>query len=164
MVNTTVTMRTPLLPNAVFDPFLKRSIGFESIFRELDSIASEGKRSDNYPPYNIIKDEDYYRIELSVAGFSEDELHVELVESTLTISGTHTNTKDDTQYVHKGIAARDFVRKFTLSADLIVLGADIVNGVLEVTLKLELPDEKKPRTIKIGDENFKSKKPKFLKG
>ncbi len=157
MVNTTTLIRNPLSVD-MFEPFLRRSIGFENIFRELDSFASE--KMESYPPYNIVKSGDDYRIELSVAGFSEKELNVEVEESTLTISGR--KDKSDSEYLHKGIAGRSFVRKFTLAADLIVKGANIVDGILVVNMQLVIPDEKKPRTINIGKGETLESEPELL--
>ena len=145
-----------------FDPFLRSSIGFDHLLRELDnSVAFKG---DNYPPYNIIKgDEENYRIELAVSGFSENELSVEVKENTLTISGTQDTLDDSIEYLHKGIGSRNFERKFTVAADLVVTGAEIVNGILAVDMEMVIPEHKKPRTIEIGGEK-KSKNKKFLAG
>ncbi|NDB27939.1 hypothetical protein EB151_00100 [archaeon] len=142
-----------------FDPFLRSSIGFDHLLRELDnSVAFKG---DNYPPYNIIKgDEETYTIELAVSGFSEDELSVEVKENTLTVTGTKTDIAD-VEYLHKGIGGRNFERKFTLAADLVVTGAEIVNGILTISMELVVPEHKKPRTIEIGTVK-KSKNKKFL--
>ena len=115
---------------------------------------------DTYPPYNIVKNGEKYRIEISVAGFSEKELNVEVEESTLTISGK--KDKSDSEYLHRGIAGRSFVRKFTLSADLVVKGANIVDGILVVDMQLVIPDEKKPRTINIGKGTTFENEPELL--
>ena len=138
-----VTMRTL----AEFDPFLKRTIGFDSLFRTLDSMT-EGTQ-DNYPPYNIVKNDNYYKIEVSVSGFSEEELSVVHENYVLTISGSKDSKDEEYEYVHKGIASRDFVKKFTLSKDLVVVDATITDGLLVVTLELVVPEEKKPRVIDI---------------
>ena len=138
-----VTMRTL----AEFDPFLKRTIGFDSLFRTLDSMT-EGTQ-DNYPPYNIVKNDNYYKIEVSVSGFSEEELSVVHENYVLTISGSKDSKDEEYEYVHKGIASRDFVKKFTLSKDLVVVDAAINDGLLVVTLELVVPEEKKPRVIDI---------------
>ena len=138
-----VTMRTL----AEFDPFLKRTIGFDSLFRTLDSMT-EGTQ-DNYPPYNIVKNDNLYRIEISVSGFSEEDLSVVHENYVLTVSGSKRTQEPDQEYLHKGIASRDFVKKFTLSKDLIVVDATITDGLLVVTLELVVPEEKKPRVIDI---------------
>tara|TARA_B100001248_G_scaffold160654_1_gene121189 strand:+ start:1319 stop:1765 length:447 start_codon:yes stop_codon:yes gene_type:complete len=138
-----VTMRTL----AEFDPFLKRTIGFDSLFRTLDSMTDSTQ--DNYPPYNIVKNDNYYKIEVSVSGFSEEELSVVHENYVLTISGSKDSKDEELEYLHKGIASRDFVKKFTLSKDLVVVDATINDGLLVVTLELVVPEEKKPRVIDI---------------
>lgn len=138
-----VTMRTL----AEFDPFLKRTIGFDSLFRTLDSMT-EGTQ-DNYPPYNIVKHDNLYRIEISVSGFSEEDLSVIHENYVLTVSGSKITQEPEQEYLHKGIASRDFVKKFTLSKDLVVVDATITDGLLVVTLELVVPEEKKPRVIDI---------------
>ena len=138
-----VTMRTL----AEFDPFLKRTIGFDSLFRTLDSMTDSTQ--DNYPPYNIVKNDNYYKIEVSVSGFSEEELSVVHENYVLTISGSKDSKDEELEYLHKGIASRDFVKKFTLSKDLVVVDEAINDGLLVVTLELVVPEEKKPRVIDI---------------
>ena len=138
-----VTMRTL----AEFDPFLKRTIGFDSLFRTLDSMTDSTQ--DNYPPYNIVKNDNYYKIEVSVSGFSEEELSVVHENYVLTISGSKDSKDEEYEYLHKGIASRDFVKKFTLSKDLVVVDAAINDGLLVVALELVVPEEKKPRVIDI---------------
>ena len=132
---------------AEFDPFLKRTIGFDSLFRTLDSMTDSTQ--DNYPPYNIVKNDNYYKIEVSVSGFSEEELSVVHENYVLTISGSKDSKDEEYEYLHKGIASRDFVKKFTLSKDLVVVDAAINDGLLVVTLELVVPEEKKPRVIDI---------------
>ena len=84
-------------------------------------------------------------------------------ENTLTISGTQDTLDDSIEYLHKGIGSRNFERKFTVAADLVVTGAEIVNGILAVDMEMVIPEHKKPRTIEIGGEK-KSKNKKFLAG
>ena len=104
---------------------------------------------DNYPPYNIVKNDNLYRIEISVSGFSEEDLSVVHENYVLTVSGSKTTQEPDQEYLHKGIASRDFIKKFTLSKDLVVVDATITDGLLVVTLELVVPEEKKPRVIDI---------------
>jgi len=136
------------------DPFLRSSIGFDHLFRELDRDATRTQQS--YPPYNIIKETDEkYRIEVAVSGFSENELNVEVKESTLTVSGVKEK-ETEVEYLHKGIGGRNFERTFTLAADLVVKSADIQNGILVIGMELIIPEHKKPRTIKINGEESTS--------
>jgi len=141
-----VTMRTL----AEFDPFLKRTVGFETLFRTLDSMSSSDSSQEKYPPYNIIKTDNLYKIEVSVSGFSEEELSVVRENYVLTISGSKDSAKTvGKEYLHRGIASRDFVKKFTMSKDLVVLDATITDGLLVVSLELVIPEEHKPRVIDI---------------
>lgn len=122
-------------------------IGFD---RMIERMREPTPGQTNYPPYNIEKiDDDNYTIELAVAGFGEDELDIELKDGVLYIKGTK---KDDEEriYLHKGISARHFCRSFTLSDTIVVRGAHFKDGILTVKLENVIPEEKKPRKIKIG--------------
>jgi molecular chaperone IbpA len=128
------------------DPFF---IGFDSIFNKLNQI--EKANITNYPPYNLIKTgEDTYLIELAVAGFDEKDFDIELHNGVLTIRAEVTETDTATNYLHKGIAARSFVRKFTLADTVEVDGVSLHQGMLTVKLVNVIPEEKKPKKILIG--------------
>jgi molecular chaperone IbpA len=128
------------------DPFF---IGFDSIFNKLNQI--EKANVTNYPPYNLIKTgEDTYLIELAVAGFDEKDFDIELHNGVLTIRAEVTETDTATNYLHKGIAARSFVRKFTLADTVEVDGVSLHQGMLTVKLINVIPEEKKPKKILIG--------------
>ena len=137
--------RNMLSPWADFSPF---TIGFNSIFNELDRVRS--LPTTNYPPYNIRKGagEDTYLIELAVAGFSEDDINVEVKDNNLTVSG-ELDDKDNA-FVHQGNSQRAFSRNFVLADDVLVRGADLSNGILTVYAERVVPDEKKARTVEIG--------------
>ena len=139
-----------------FTPF---TIGFNSIFNELDRVRS--LPTTNYPPYNIRKGsgEDTYLIELAVAGFSEDDVNVEVKDNNLTVTG-ELNDKDN-GFVHQGISQRAFSRNFVLADDVVVKGADLSNGILAIYAERVVPEEKKARTIAIG-KLAKSTKKQFL--
>ena len=129
------------------------SIGFDSLFDRLFDMDTT--RDSGYPPYNIRKvNELQYVIELALAGFSKDDIEVEVTEGQLAIRSKKleekTEVNSDDSFVHKGIAKRSFMRQFTLSDDIIVKGADLKDGMLIVDLEKVIPDEKKPRLIKIG--------------
>jgi molecular chaperone IbpA len=103
-----------------------------------------------YPPYNIRKDEEnIYTIEMAVAGFSKEDLEAELKEGILTVRSKQD--QDDGEYLHRGIAKRAFSRSFTLSDDVVIKGADLINGMLTISLERIIPEEKKSRMIEIGD-------------
>ena len=131
------------------------SIGFDSLFDRLFDMDTT--RDSGYPPYNIRKiNELQYTIELALAGFSKDDIEVEVTDGQLAIRSKKleekTEINSDDSYVHKGIAKRSFMRTFTLSDDIIVKGADLKDGMLIIDLEKVIPDEKKPRLIQIGSK------------
>ena len=127
------------------------TIGFDTIFDRLFDM--DLTRDSGYPPYNIRKINEYqYSIELALAGFSKEDIEVEVTDGQLAIRSKEDIKKDDSNesFVHKGIAKRSFMRTFSLSDDIIVKGADLKDGMLIVNLERVIPDEKKPRLIQIG--------------
>ena len=129
------------------------SVGFDSIFERFFDMDTT--RDSGYPPYNIRKiNEAQYVIEIALAGFSKDDIEVELTEGTLTVRSKkleeQTELDSEDSYVHKGIAKRSFLRCWTLSVDMFVRGADLKDGMLIIGLEKVIPDEKKPRLINIG--------------
>ena len=144
-----------------FEKALGFSIGFDSMFdRLLGPSTQHVTNSQGYPPYNIRKDGDTkYFIEMAVAGFSEDDLEVELKEGVLSVQSKHDDHKQaekEESYVHRGIAKRTFERSFTLSDDIVVKGCDLTNGMLTVALEKIIPEEKRARLIPIGNKKIKS--------
>jgi len=137
------------------------TVGFDSIFDRLvgaldHTNPNPTKNSQGYPPYNIRKDGDTkYFIEMAVAGFSEEDLEVELKEGILSVQSKPLNEEDESTYVHRGIAKRTFERNFTLSDDVIVKGCGLINGMLTVELEKVIPEEKKSRLIPIGKSGIK---------
>ena len=129
------------------------AVGFDRTFDTLELLASSRAKETNYPPYNIRKiSEDQYAIELAVAGFEDKDMDIELVEETLTIKGNRPKEAGD-GLLHQGLAARDFVKKFVLSDDMEIKGAALSNGMLYVGLERIIPDEKKPRKIKLTSKS-----------
>ncbi len=126
------------------------SVGFDSIFDRFFDM--DLTRDSGYPPYNIRKiNEAQYVIEIALAGFSKDDIEVEVTEGTLAVrSKKEEETNGDESFVHKGIAKRSFLRTYTLSDDVVVQGADLKDGMLIINLEKVIPDEKKPRLIQIG--------------
>jgi molecular chaperone IbpA len=126
------------------DPFF---IGFN---RELGRLNTAHKtNSQSYPPYDLLKlDEDTYRISLAIAGFSKEDIDVSVDNGTLIIKGEIVEVTD-AEIVHKGIAARKFTRTFALGEYMEVTGADLKDGMLHINVDRIVPEEKKPRTIKI---------------
>lgn len=134
-----------------FSPLYRSAVGFDRLAGLLENAArsSEG----GYPPYNIESTgENAYRIELAVAGFSPDELNIEVKENLLTVTGKKTANDDGVErtYLHRGLAERDFERRFQLADYVVVKTADLANGLLTIDLKRELPEALKPRRIEIG--------------
>lgn len=128
------------------DPFF---IGFDSILNKLNHI--EKANATNYPPYNLIKTgEDTYLIELAVAGFDEEDFDIELHDGVLTVKAEVGESDTPTNYLHRGIAARSFVRKFTLADTIEVDGVSLHQGMLTIRLNNVIPEEKKPKKILIG--------------
>ena len=129
------------------------AVGFDRTFDTLELLASSRAKETNYPPYNIRKISEYqYAIELAVAGFEDKDIDIELVEETLTIKGNRPKEAGD-GLLHQGLAARDFVKKFVLSDDMEIKGAALSNGMLYVGLERIIPDEKKPRKIKLTSKS-----------
>ena len=131
-------------------------VGFDHLFDELDQVARQA--NSHYPPHNIVRvDEETYLVELAVAGFARDELEIEVNDRTLSVRGEHVNR--GREYIHKGISAKKFYRTFRLSEYVQVHGADLVDGILAIELKVVLPEEKRPRKIEIGNyEEFSNAK------
>jgi len=124
-------------------------IGFDKLLDQLDNMTRHA--GDTYPPHNIVRlkeDEHSYIVELAVAGFDEDELTISVDERTLTVSGDHESK--GREYIHKGISTKKFKRDFRLSEYVEVVGADLKAGILSINLKVILPEEKRPRNIKIS--------------
>lgn len=130
-------------------PLYRSAVGFDRLASLLEAAA----RSDaptGYPPYNIeTVGDNAYRIELAVAGFKPEELSVDVKESVLTVTGRKTANDDAKRYLHRGLAARNFERRFQLADYVVVDDAAIGDGLLSISLRRELPESLKPRSIEI---------------
>jgi molecular chaperone IbpA len=127
------------------DPFF---IGFNRELDRLSNIHREATRQ-SYPPYDLVKvDEDTYKLSLAVAGFSKDEIEVSVDNGSLIIKGEKTE-ETSKEVIHRGIAARKFTRTFALAEYMEVHSAALENGILDVFVQRNTPEEKKPKTIKI---------------
>lgn len=139
---------------------LNNTLGFENFIRDVESILQD-KPVTTFPPHNIIKlDEHKYIVELAVAGFTRDEIIIEVLENTLTITGEKAE-KTLLNYVHRGIGTRSFIKTITISDTISVQGADYKDGILRVALENIIPEHRKPRKINIG-ENLKVFEPQLL--
>ena len=136
-----------LFPRASF-------LGFDHLFSELERTANHAH--DHYPPHNVVKlDENRFLIEVAVAGFTKDHLHIEVKDQILSVSTGKNPDKDNREYVHKGISAKSFIRTFRLSEYVEVTGADIIDGILAIELEQIIPEAMRPRTISIGKKRGK---------
>jgi len=132
-----------------FSPLFRSTVGFDRVTSLLDAVTRE--ENTGYPPYNIEKTaEDAYRIVLAVAGFSDADLDIVQHQNTLTVTGKQAEQNGDKQFLYRGIAGRAFERRFELADYIKVAGAKLANGLLSIELTREVPEEKKPRQIKIG--------------
>ena len=137
-----------------FNKALNSAVGFDSLIQRLFEASDVGEKGNsNYPPYNLSRDGETYILEMALAGFHQDQLEVKYEEGVLTVGTTKgwEQDLDEDKYIHRGIAARTFTRKFTLSDDDVVKGADFKNGLLIITMERIVPDEKKARNIPIGE-------------
>lgn len=136
-----------------FTPLYRSFVGFDRMANLIDAATQSLDAGPSYPPYNVAQiGEDEYRIELAVAGFSEDELDVESRQNVLSVTGKKLVSTDGNteEYLHRGIAERGFERRFQLADHVHVTGADLKDGLLIISLKRELPEALKPRKIEIG--------------
>ena len=135
------------LPTA-YRPFF---VGFEDIFDKMESFTKT--LPTGFPPYNIRKGGDYtYAIEMALAGFSKNDIEIEVAEGLLTVRSVKEDNETNEEYdskIYRGISYRKFNRKFTLADDIVVNDASLENGMLEITLERIVPDAKKPRKITI---------------
>jgi molecular chaperone IbpA len=131
-------------------PLYRSTIGFDRIGSLLDTLSAFEGEAPSYPPYNIERvSENAYRISMAVAGFGEGDLDIEVKENTLSIKGEKRAEQENSTFLHRGIAARSFERRFQLADHVEVKGATLENGLLHVDLVRELPEAMKPRTIEI---------------
>ncbi|HZZ87183.1 MAG TPA: Hsp20 family protein [Caulobacteraceae bacterium] len=132
-----------------FSPLYRSMVGFDRLADLLDSASAEA--GTGYPPYNIERTGDNeYRIEIAVAGFKPSELDIQVKESVLTVQGRKSGNDAERRFVHRGLAERNFERRFQLAEYVVVTAADLADGLLSISLKRELPEALKPRRIEIG--------------
>ena len=137
-----------------FTPLYRSSVGFDRFAKMMDEVCNF--EAPTYPPYNIERTgENAYRITMAVAGFGAADLNIEVKEGTLTISGKRQEKETNSEFLHQGIAARSFERRFRLADHVEVQGAEIENGLLHVALKRELPEAMKPRTVAVTQADRK---------
>lgn len=131
-----------------FSPLYRSVVGFDRLAQLLETASAD--TATGYPPYNIERtDENTYKIEIAVAGFRSDELTIEAKENLLTVQGRKAANDDQRRFLHRGLAERDFDRRFQLADYVIVTDAKLADGLLQISLKRELPEALKARRIEI---------------
>ena len=143
-----VTSTLSLLDN--FNQLTPYAVGFDRVFDQLQNYASHNATSSGFPPYNIRKEGEFsYVIDMALAGFSKNDIEVEVADGLLTVRSVKENDEDDSN-IYRGISYRKFNRKFTLADEIVVKDASLENGMLVISLERVVPEEKKPRKIKIN--------------
>ena len=136
--------------NFDFSPLYRATVGFDRMADLMDRALSAEQVQPAYPPYNIEKlGENAYRISIAVAGFSADDLSVELREGQLIVSAKKADDGVERAFLHRGIATRAFERRFALADHVKVTGAETADGMLHIDLVREVPEALKPRRIEI---------------
>ena len=133
-------------------PLLRSSIGFDAFDNIFDSVFNLNESSGAYPPYNIVKSGNNYTISLAVAGFSKSDLDISVQENELVIKGSIKDANKEIEFLHRGIAGRNFERKFWLADTIKVSDANCENGLLHIFLEREIPEHQRPRKIEINSK------------
>jgi molecular chaperone IbpA len=132
-------------------PLYRTTVGFDRLLTLLDSMSNGAAETPVFPPYNIERlSDNEYRITMAVAGYRPEDLKIEVKENVLSIRAEKAETEQERRFLHRGIAERNFERRFQLADHVEVGGADLKDGMLHIDLKRELPEKMKPRTIAIG--------------
>ncbi|WP_444896702.1 Hsp20 family protein [Microbulbifer sp. EKSA008] len=140
--------------NFDFSPLYRSAIGFDRMASLLDAMTTSEQKQPSYPPYDIeLTGEDSYRISMAVAGFEQSELDIQVEQNRLVVSGTKPESNSQGNYLHRGIAARNFERRFQLADHVKVTDAKLANGLLHIELVREIPEAMKPRKISITEGN-----------
>ena len=130
-------------------------IGFDHVWSEIERLSDMADNK-QYPPHNVVKHtESKFSVELALAGYCKDDLTVEVKDGILVIQGIGRPNHEafvDREYLHRGISAKKFTRTFRLSEHVVVDGADFKDGLLVIDLRVEIPEEKRPRVIAIGNK------------
>lgn len=132
--------------------FNHQLFGFDRALRLIDEIASQASKLPGYPPYNVRKiNDNEFMIEVSVAGFSKDEVEITLENGYLSVSGEKKNKPSEYEYLYKGISSRTFIRNYAIAETIEVKNASIMDGILYILLENIIPEDKKPRKISISE-------------
>ena len=140
------------MTNFDFSPLYRTTVGFDHLSTLLDNIHRSDRAANSYPPYNIeLINENNYQITMAVSGFNSDELDIKSEHRTLAIKGQKHPDENTRNYLHQGIAARNFERKFQLADHIKITGAQLENGLLHIDLARDIPEAMKPKTIPINE-------------
>ncbi|SDZ76955.1 Hsp20 family protein [Microbulbifer marinus] len=141
--------------NFDFTPLYRSAIGFDRMASLLDAMTTSEQKQPAYPPYDIeLTGDDSYRISMAVAGFEQSELDIQVEQNRLTVSGKKPEDSEQRNFLHRGIAARNFERRFQLADHVKVTDAKLENGLLHIELVREIPEAMKPRKIEISQGNL----------
>jgi molecular chaperone IbpA len=133
-----------------FSPLYRSVVGFDRLATLLDQASAQESQA-GYPPYNIERvADDAYRVEIAVAGFRPDELSIEVKENLLTVTGRKAANDETRKFLHRGLAERNFERRFQLADYVVVTDASLADGLLAISLERQLPEALKPRTVQIN--------------
>lgn len=134
-------------------PLYRNTVGFDRLASLLDNAFRAEQSNTSYPPYDIeALDEHRYSISLAVAGFTQEELDIQVERGVLTVKGKKADDQTKRNYLYQGIASRAFERKFNLADHVEITGAKLVNGLLTIELKHELPEAMKPKRVEISSD------------
>mgnify|MGYP001279304732 FL=1 len=130
--------------------FTPYAVGFDRVLDQLMNHTHNMATSTGFPPYNIVKHDEYeFSIEMALAGFSKEDIEVVVEDGTITVKSVFDDKVENAEVLHRGISQKKFTRKFTIADDIVVKGAELKNGLLEIQLERIVPEHKKPKTIKI---------------
>lgn len=135
----------------IFDQLRPYTIGYDNIFEHFNDMFESSGSQTNFPPYDIIKYSDTkYDIQVAIAGYSKEDIVIEQNENTLSIKSIKQKENDKVEILHRGISKRYFEKYFTIADDVKINGAELKNGLLKISLERIIPEQKKPKTIKIN--------------
>ena len=131
--------------------YMNSTLGFDSIFDDMNRFLETGiSKTTNYPPHNIIRKDNNYVVEVAAAGFTQDQIDINLENGYLTVSGEKKEKDSEVSFIYKGIGTRNFYKTFKISDTVQVIGAEFVNGILRIHMENIIPEHQKPRKILIG--------------
>ena len=130
--------------------FTPYAVGFDRVLDQLMNHTHNMATSTGFPPYNIVKHDEYeFSIEMALAGFSKEDIEVVVEDGTITVKSVFDDKVENAEVLHRGISQKKFTRKFTIADDIEVKSAELKNGLLEISLERIVPEHKKPKIIKI---------------